>query len=131
MKTIYSLALLCLMGCASKPKPFAECPSMAILQCPAGAYLDGAYRCQAYQTEHVTPEQWQAAQGLYMWYVGVDGDYRAVDWNYLVTKVFKCQNDWGRIVDCRGFMHTSQGQIIVDDGAVSSLVTLPPSGDDK
>jgi hypothetical protein len=72
MKTIVSLALLCLMGCASKPKPGSGVVITTIQfikGCPVDFTVEidmetGSYDCLG-SISHVTPEQWQAAQGLY------------------------------------------------------------------
>jgi hypothetical protein len=71
---IYSLALLCLLGCASKPHNLgcigADNSCLLFMDAP-WTHSEGSIR-------HVTPEQWKAAQGLHhphQFFIHVDGTW--------------------------------------------------------
>ena len=136
MKLIYSLVLLLVMGCASKPKPRSGITVSDIYWisgCPVGFATDinfetGAYSCDG-SISHVTREQWEAAQGLYTWDLITKDSYEVVDWNGL-TECFKCTDDNNDPIDCKAYLHEWQGRILDFEPSVGFIGdTFPPSGD--
>ena len=137
MKLIYSLVLLLVMGCASKPtdskyydSAYGKKLDLQIenLNCPIGAALQydiisGRFGCEQIETFHATAAQWEAAQGLY---------------NPHHVKGFMVSGPWtsGTVVTCTGCTITSTAtgtMVMSSTGSTKSPCdeTFPPSGDAK
>ena len=133
MKLIYSLALLFLLGCQSKPSTRIVQRGFFISECPEGFAIEinvdaGTYSCDGF-ISHVSQSQWEAAQGLYTWDLITKDSYEVVDWNGL-TECFKCTDDNNDPIDCKAYLHEWQGRILDFEPSVGLIGdTFPPSGD--
>ena len=118
MKLIYSLALLFLLGCQSKPKPVMDAAKWNTI-------TRNVFRHHELPPEgvtwHVTQAQWQAAQGLYNSEVFCEGG-KSVMLKYP-------DGSW------RPYSHTDAMKMhsvtVACAPPYPSLTIFPPSGDAK